>query len=62
MLSLPGIWQTNHGPIIQMICALLGDLHNSGGTTAGMGLCLWGTFAIHCGDSGANFLGNQTGD
>ena len=55
MLSLPGRWQTNHRPIIQTISALLGDLDNSGGTAAGVGLCLWGTFATHCGDGGANF-------
>ena len=54
MLSLPGIWQANHRPIIQTNSALFGDLYNSGGTAAGVGLCLWGTCATHCGDGGAN--------
>lgn len=60
MLSQPGIWQTNHRLIIQTISALLGDLDNSGGTAAGVGLCLWGsfatfaTFATHRGEGGEN--------
>ncbi len=29
------------------------DADNSGGTAAGAGLCLWGTFAAHGGDGGA---------
>jgi len=42
------------GSVMRVYGDLRADFDNCGGTAAGAGLCLWGTFAAHCGDGGAN--------